>query len=81
MEVQFKDTLESWLLNPATGKFAFVFVALVVIAISTRLLRRNVSRMLRDNTAQYQARKGIAFVGLLPPSSWSSWFSAIGSVD
>lgn len=63
MDVQFKDTLESWFLNPAVGKLAFVLVGLLMIAIGTKLLRRNISRMLRDNAAQYQARKGIAFFG------------------
>lgn len=63
MDIQFKDTFESLFLNPAVGKFAFLLVGLVMIAIGTKLLRRNVSRMLRDNAAQYQARKAVAFFG------------------
>lgn len=63
METQLNDSLRDWLLNLATGKFVLVLVGLVVIVVGAKLLSRNVSRVVRDNTAQYQVRKGIAFFG------------------
>jgi small-conductance mechanosensitive channel len=63
VDTQLNDSLRDWLLNLATGKFVLVLVGLVVIVAVAKLLSRNVSRVVRDNTAQYQVRKGIAFFG------------------
>jgi small-conductance mechanosensitive channel len=59
----FVETLVRWFDNPLTGKLLSVAVGLIAIAAITQLLRRSASRYVRDNTARYQARKGLAFAG------------------
>jgi small-conductance mechanosensitive channel len=46
-----------------TGKLVFVVVGIAIIAFIVRLLRGSVNRMVHENTARYQVRKGINFIG------------------
>lgn len=62
MEFKINDTFERLLYDPLTGKLVFVLIGLVLIAFVVRLLRSNLSRMVRENTARYQVRKGINFI-------------------
>lgn len=65
MNDDFAQTFVRWLLDPLTGKLAFLIVGLLLIAAAMRLLRRAAGRYLRDNTTRYQVRKAVSFFGYL----------------
>ncbi|MEP7205991.1 MAG: mechanosensitive ion channel domain-containing protein [Casimicrobiaceae bacterium] len=65
MSLQLSETLREWLYDPITGKLVAVLIGLVVIVVVVKILRRNVARMVHDNSARYTARKGIDFLGFV----------------
>ena len=54
---------QQWLADPLTGKILVVIAGIVIINLIARAVRRSLSGYLKDNSARYQARKFVSFLG------------------
>ncbi|MEO8665619.1 MAG: mechanosensitive ion channel domain-containing protein [Ignavibacteria bacterium] len=59
------DFVNRWLFDPVVGKIITIFIALVVIVVATKLIRRQTSKFINDKESKYRFRKLINFVGFL----------------
>lgn len=57
------DTLMRWLYDPLVGKLVFLLLGITGIVIVIRFVRRNLARVINENSTHYQVRKLINFLG------------------
>ncbi len=58
-----EEILARWLYDPVVGKALTSAVALLIIVVVIRLIRRWMGRFIKDNETRYRARKFVTFLG------------------
>ncbi|WP_016953167.1 mechanosensitive ion channel family protein [Anabaena sp. PCC 7108] len=61
--MDFINTIQHWLKDPAVGKLIQVCIAVLVITLIVRALSNSVPRYIQDNDTRYHLRKTINFIG------------------
>ncbi|WP_016951785.1 mechanosensitive ion channel family protein [Anabaena sp. PCC 7108] len=61
--MEFINTIQHWLKNPAVGKLIQVCIVILVITLIVRALRNSVSHYIQDNDTRYHLRKTINLIG------------------
>ena len=57
------ETLMRWLYDPMVGKLVFLLLGLIGIVVAIRFVRKNLARVINENSTRYQVRKFINFLG------------------
>jgi small-conductance mechanosensitive channel len=60
-----KDIIDRWLFNPVMGRLIAALLGIVIVIAVVRLLRRALSRRIKDTDTRYRVRKFISFGGYL----------------
>lgn len=60
-----KDIIDRWLFNPVMGRLIAALLGIVIVIAVVRLLRRALSRRIKDTDTRYRARKFVSFGGYL----------------
>jgi len=55
--------LKNWISNPTVARFITAFIAVMIVVIIIRLIRRSTTRYIKDSDTRYRARKFITFIG------------------
>lgn len=61
MEKQITDIL----FDPTVGKIVSVFVIAIIIISLSKLIQKNISKVVKDNSSKYRARKFVNFFGFI----------------
>ncbi len=59
------DFINRWLFDPVVGKIVIILIALIIIAVITKLLKKYPTRLIKDKESKYRFRKLINFVGFI----------------
>lgn len=60
-----KEQLQKFLYNPTVGKFATIFIGIIIIWLLIKTLQKNLFSKIEDRNGRYKAKKVSSFVGYL----------------
>lgn len=65
MAIEIEETFQDWLSHPTTAKLLILALGLIAIMVLARVLRNTITRYVPSDSARYQARKVVTFIGYL----------------
>lgn len=60
-----QNFIETWLFDPTIAKFVIALIGVLIVITISRLMKRSLSRFIKENETRYRTRKFITFLSYL----------------